>query len=102
MILQAIGAHPVWQALQQHMLKSIPEYVAMIGILILVTIANMPLPAVIREWLLKPRFVELVAIVYKWVYDAFQAFLKLLRPGSPGEPPPEKREEYNEDKEPPK
>lgn len=77
--------HPVWHALQQHILKSMPEYVALFALFVVAVIANMPHPDVVSAWITTPstawnKFKAMVAIWYKWLYDSLQAFMASRHP----------------------
>jgi hypothetical protein len=77
--------HPVLQALQQHILKSIPEYAIIGGLFFVAIIANMPRPEVVSSWLMAAesrwvKFKELIAILYRWVYESLQAFMAARHP----------------------
>lgn len=70
-----IDPHPLWHAFQQHVIKSLPEYSIILGLLIVAIVANMPRPEVVAAWLQKISFLDLCSIAYKWLYDSLQAFM---------------------------
>lgn len=94
----------VLNAVQQHFLKALPEYIALAGLFLVSVIANQPLPEVIAKWLgafkeippgakfrkvASQKFRDLLAILYKWQYDSLQAFMSARNPaGAHTIPPP--------------
>lgn len=86
-------SHPLLYALQQHMLKSLPEYSIIIGLLFVAAVANLPRPETVTSWLMDAeatwvKVKELVAISYKWFYDTMQAFMAARHPSAPTATPP--------------
>lgn len=90
-----MAAHPVLQALEQHILRSIPEYIALFALFLVAVIANMPHSDVITQWLgafvatpagaafhsrFWQKYKDFLAISYKWLYDSLQAFMAARHP----------------------
>lgn len=85
----------IMNALEQHLVKSLPEYIALLGLLLVAVVANQPHPDVITKWLgafqevplgaskfryAWQKFVDLLAILYKWGFDSIQAFMSARNP----------------------
>jgi hypothetical protein len=66
-------------ALEQHVVKSLPEYTMLLGLLAVNVVLNQPSPGTMTflfgrmfgdNW-----FSDMLSIAYKWQYDAAQSFL---------------------------
>jgi len=80
-----VDPHPVWHALQQHVLKSLPEYMVIVSLMAIATCVSMPRPEVIATLIMSPatawiKFKEFGSILYKWAYESIQAFLATRHP----------------------
>lgn len=89
------------QAIEDHIIKSLPEYIAILGLFLVAVIANQPHPETIDKWLgafkelapdtrvltvLWQKTRDLLAILYRWSYDSLQAFMAAKNP-RPQTPP---------------
>lgn len=79
----------IFKMVEDHVVKSWPEYTVIFGLLLVAIIANMPKPDVIDRLLMDTASLwikckELVAILYRWVYESLQAFMAARHP----QPPP--------------
>ena len=102
----AIAQTSIWTTIQDHFVKSLPEYIALLGLFMVAVIANQPHPDVINEWLgaFRPlpanstrckitcqKIRDMIAILYKWQYDSLQAFMAARNPPASSQhqlPPP--------------
>jgi len=87
-MIQAPDLHPVWHALQSHVVKSLPEYAIIASLFMVAVIANMVRPDAVRDLLLedKPKWVkfkEALALGYEWFYTSMQAFMSARHPQPP-------------------
>jgi hypothetical protein len=85
---EMIDPHPLWHALQQHVIKSLPEYSIIFGLLFVAMVANMIRPELVQAWLMEEKsnwlkFKELAGLFYKWFYDSMQAFMAARHPPTP-------------------
>jgi hypothetical protein len=77
----------------QRMKAEAPEYVALLGLLIVAMIANMPHPETIQELLGTTKLAQWSGVSYRWMYDSLQAFMAARNPHPPT--PLLKKEESN-------
>lgn len=89
--------------LEQHIIKSLPEYTALAGLFMINLIAAMTHPAVVDKWLgaWKPidpgkcfalrlvwqKLRDLLSMLYKMWFDALQAFMSSRFPHQPPQNP---------------
>jgi hypothetical protein len=105
-------AGPVITALEQHIIKALPEYVGLLGLLVAAWIANMTPPTMFDLWLgawkLQPRgdkkfavwavivcwqkFRDLLSMLYTMFYRTLVAFMSLRHPQSGESTNPTKKE----------
>lgn len=90
--------HPLWHALQQHMIKSLPEYSIILGLLAVAIVFAMIRPPTMSKWiqtwkLLIPggipktlgqliwcQYIDLMDMCYTWFYEALQGFMASRHP----------------------
>lgn len=67
MIIQILD-HPVWAAIQQHMLKNLPEYITLFTAISIATIVTMPeiIPKSFQDW-------------WTWLRNALQTAIPAAR-----------------------
>ncbi len=88
------------QALEQHLIKSLPEYVAIFGLFMIAVVVSMPHKDVVDKWLgaWQPvsdlaswrtrawqKFRDLLSILYGWMYDSIQGFMASRNPPPPAQ-----------------
>ena len=60
----------------EHISRTAPEYIALLGLLLVALIANMPTPQVMQKLIGEGW----AFVLYKWVYDSLQAFMAARSP----------------------
>lgn len=66
--------------LLSHLSKDAPEYTALLGLLAVAVIANMPHPETITALLGLSKPAQWLGVGYKWGYDSLQAFMAARNP----------------------
>lgn len=92
----------ILQALEEHITKALPEYIAIFGLFIVAAITSMPRPDLIEHWLgayapipadagfwlgVWQKYRDMLAILYRWMYDSLQTFMSTRRPTTLSSPP---------------
>lgn len=96
------------QALEQHVIKSLPEYTTIVGLLLVAFIANLTPPAVVDKWLgawqpvanydrkwmrffalSAQKMRDLLSILYTLFYNTLQAFMAAKNPHPPNPTTPQ-------------
>ncbi len=87
-------------ALEQHLIKSLPEYVAIVGLFLIAVVVSMPHAETIDKWLgawhpIAPdaayrtkawqKFRDLLSILYAWMYNSIQGFMASRNPPPPAQ-----------------
>ena len=87
-------------AIEQHLIKSLPEYVAIFGLFMIAVVVSMPHAETVDKWLEAwkavdvtarfatkawQKFRDLLSILYAWMYNSIQGFMASRNPPPPAQ-----------------